>query len=494
MTSKTRLIGCGLCLVLLLLALAQTPVRAQKSSQGLETETPTATEPAPTATETVAPSPTATLPAPTATNPVLGTATATGVPVTRPLILAAYSLPKKGATVDQDFTLRLDLTNQGQAEAYNVIVTLQGENLIPRGNGGVQALARIAPGQSSQLSQTMYVSKALAGQSSATLNVSVAYSDVNGATYSTTLVLLINFNGTITTGGSGPALATRTPTPAPRSKLIINSYESDVEKLQAGNLFKLVLKIQNLGNSTARNVTMVLGGANLSENGTPSAGGVSGGEADLSKFAPLGSSNLTFLGEIAPGASLSQEIPLVVNVSTEPGVYTLKVSFVYENSSGEKQLDDQVITLLVYGLPKITASFYQDVPDFTVGEMRTLPLQLTNIGKKATILGDLSVSASSGTLGKSQITIGTIETGGYFTRDLDYTAEAPGLVTLTIHIDYTDDFQQPGEIEKTLTFNVVPAPDLPAEGELPPDETPPAADWLTQIWQAALGFFGLSGS
>jgi hypothetical protein len=296
---------------------------------------------------------------------------------------------------------------------------------------------------------------------------------------------------------NGPIVATRTPTPSPRSKLIIGSFKTDLEKLQAGNLFNLTLDIQNLGNTSARNVTMVLGGASITADGTPTAGGVSGGGGDLSKFAPMGSSNLYFLGDINPEKTINQKIPLVVNVTTEPGVYSFKISFVYEDGSGNKLLDDQLITLLVYGLPRVSVSFYQDVPDFSVGEFRTLPIQITNIGRKPVILGDLIISASSGMLGKNKATVGTIDTGGYFTLDAEYTADTPGPVTLTIQINYTDDFQQPGMLENTITFNVIDAPPLPPDtgngngGEMPPPMQEESA-W-DKVWKAILGFFGFSG-
>ncbi len=481
-----RLALSGLLISALALAFGISNVRATDMMEAAPTSTTTETATIPADTETAPPAPS-----------VAPTATATIPSINRPLLLTTYSLPKKGVSIDNDFKLSLSFTNQGGADAYNIIVTLQGENLIPRGNGGVQAINRIAAGENSGLSQSMYASKVLAGQTSATLNVSVSYSDENGIPYTTSLVLLINFNATTaTSSGSWSAAATNTPTPAPRSKLIIGSYKTDLEKLQAGTLFKLNLNIKNQGNSAARNVTMVLGGATISADGTPSAGGVSGGGADLSKFAPMGSSNLYFLGDIPSGENISQTIPLVVNVATEPGVYTLKISFVYEDTANGRLLDDQVITLLIYELPKLSASFYQDVPDFSVGEFRPLPIQITNIGRKPTVLGDIIVNASSGQIGKNKATIGTIETGGYFTIDADYTADTPGPVTLTIQINYTDDFQEAGLIEKTITFNTIDAPIFPPDGGaegggvLPPVVEESLWD---KVLKAVLGFLGFSG-
>jgi len=429
------------------------------------------------------------------------TLTNTPAAMDRPIIVAAYSFVKREKILPgSDFTLKLELYNQGALKAYNITVTMQGDKLIPRDNGGLQVVNDLAPSAYRTLRQTMYVSPDLNGQPNATLTIAVAYNDEFGNSYSTSLVLLIDLNEAPPTSSYvGQPAATRTPTPAARSKLIIGSYQTDLQKLQAGNLFKLTVDIQNQGNASARNVTMVLGGATISAEGTPSSSGVSGGSADLSKFAPLGSSNLYSLGEIIPNTTFTQTIPLVVNVSTEAGAYPLKISFVYEDGSGNLILDDQVITLLVYGLPQVSASFYEPVPDLMVGEFRPLPIQITNIGKKGAILGDISISASSGLLNKNTGTVGTIEAGGYFTMDAEYTADTPGPVTLTIQIKYTDDFQQSEVIEKTLTLNVIDMPTpMPEGGEggmdggevLPP---PVEETFMDKLLKAILGFFGFSG-
>lgn len=520
----------GLLMAVMILNLGVTPayaiLRAQADTEtppptGTMTETLQPTD-TPQPTDTATPKPTKT-PRATATPPedqgpnpgATSTATNTSEPSSRPLILASYSLPSKGVVPGKDFKLVLELYNQGSEKAYNVIVTIQGDKLIPRNNGGVQAIAELAAGGDKTIQQVLYATPELAGQETVSITVNVAYTDNAGTEYSTPLVILVNLkNPDATSSYSGPLLPTKTGTETPRSKLIIGGYKANIEKLQAGNLFKLNLGVQNLGNATAKDVTMVLGGATASGggDGTPASGGggVSGGGADLSKFAPLGSSNLYYLGDLAPGKSQEQTLDLVVNVATDPGVYPLKVSFVYENAQGERLIDDQVITMLVYALPQVTVSFYDTVGDISVGEFRPLPVQITNTGKKSTILGEVTIKASSGMLNKNTATVGTIDTGGYFTMDPEFIPETPGKVTLTIQIKYTDDFQQAGLIEKTLEVNVVegfmPPPDgggtdngcnsaggCPDGGGVMPPPEQPQESLMDSILKAIMGFFGLAG-
>ncbi len=58
----------------------------------------------------------------------------------------------------------------------------------------------------------------------------------------------------------------------------------------------------------------------------------------------------------------------IVNVSTAPGIYPLKVSFIYTDPKGNRLSDDQAITLLVYALPQLEISFYRDPGPFMAGQ------------------------------------------------------------------------------------------------------------------------------
>ena len=142
---------------------------------------------------------------------------------------------------------------------------------------------------------------------------------------------------------------------------MITGYETDVDPLQPGSIFDLKIDVTNLGKADAKAVTMVLGGGVSpgDQSGTPQAGGVSGSSGDLTNFAPMGSSNLVFIGDIKQGETISTSGTFVTNVSTQPGVYTLKVSYLYSDAKGNRIVDDQVITLLVFSLPQVEISFYR---------------------------------------------------------------------------------------------------------------------------------------
>ena len=150
--------------------------------------------------------------------------------------------------------------------------------------------------------------------------------------------------------------------------------------------------------------------------------------------------------------------PLIVNVNTAPGAYPLKISFVYINDQNHTFVDDQVITLLVYRLPILEISFYQDVSTLFVAQPNTLPIQVVNLGRNSIVLGMMRVEAPSGQLSNNSILVGTLDPGGYFTLDAIFIPDIPGTTDLIVSIDYTDDFQPTTGDHRYLTVDVMDQP------------------------------------
>ncbi|MRR28899.1 hypothetical protein EG834_00865, partial [bacterium] len=268
---------------------------------------------------------------------------------------------------------------------------------------------------------------------------------------------------------------------------------SDINPLQPGSIFELNLKVKNLGTTDAKNVIMVLGGGanSVNEQGTPQPG--SG--ADLTNFAPLGSSNIVVVGDVAQGAEVTIKQKLVVNVTTVPGAYTLKTSFAYTDPSAKNFVDDQVITLLVYQLPQVEISFYRDPGMMTAGMPNTLPLQVTNLGKKSTVLGNMTVTANGVDVTNDTALVGALDPGGYFTLDSEIMPAMDGPLEITVTINYTDDFNQAREISQTLNVEVMPAPVFTPDPNMGPDGLPidqPATEtFWSKVGRFFKGLFGL---
>jgi len=327
----------------------------------------------------------------------------------------------------------------------------------------------------------------------------VTDTDESGIMYSETFAITLPVVHSYSPGATSTPTPTQSPTPSIKPQLVITGYTTDITPLQPGTQFNLSLNVQNMGNSIAKRVTMVVGGGSSSssgDGGTQQPGGISGGSGEFTNFAPIGASNVQSLGDFSPGDSISAFQSLIVNVNTAPGAYPLKISFVYIDEQNHTYIDDQVITLLIYRLPSLEISFYQEVSPFYTGQPNMLPLQVVNLGRNSIVLGNMRVNGESGQFSNNTILVGTLDPGGYFTLDATYTPDIPGTVDLIVSIDYTNDFNQSQVITKTISVDVMEQPIIepPTDGRQNggTDVTPPSSEtFLQKIWRFILGLLGL---
>jgi hypothetical protein len=436
----------------------------------------------------------------------------------RPLLVVSnYGASSAEIVPGSNLDFEMTLANAGQSLATNVVVTFVAGDFVARETGGVRALGTLAPGDSNRFWQPLFAERSLSGKTIATLEARVSYTDAQGTAYNESFALTFPVYRPPAAGPAATATPTPTPTPtstptatptgtlAPRLRpqLIVTEYGADLAQLQPGSHFTLNLTAQNQGNAPARRVTLILGGGSAADgsvDGTPqSGGGLSGAGGEFSKFAPVGASNVQFMGDLGVGQSLSAAIRLVVNVTAEPGAYPVKVSFVYNDEAGGSYVDDQVITLLVYKRPSVEMSFYMPPPPFFTDEPASLPLQLMNTGSRTAVLGHFRVQAEGATLENNSVFIGSLEPGGFFPLDAFLIPNQPGPLDLILSVSYTDDFNQPQTLTQTITIEVgesffpeEPFEPFPGEGfPFPEEEAQPETVWQ-RIWRFFLGLFGLS--
>lgn len=441
------------------------------------------------------------------------TATPQATTFVRPLLIVeSYGASSPEITPGQNLDFEMTFANAGQSQANNIIATFVSGSFIPRDTGGVRAIGSLASGQTFRFWQPLTASRDLSGQLIGSLEVKVSYTDANGTLYNETFALTFP----IVRPPSGPA-ATSTPTPTPtptatptatatvaprlRPQLIVTGYTIDVEQLRPGTTFTLQLTVQNQGNADARRVTMILGGGDAGgglEGGTPQPGGLAGAGGEFSKFAPVGTSNVQFIGDVLLGNTVTASQSLIVNASADPGAYPVKVSFVYNDTLNGNYVDDQVITLLVLRPPVVEMTFYAPAPTLFVGQPGSLPLQLVNGGKNSAVFGTFSVTADGAFLENNSIFVGALEPGGVFPLDALVYPDLPGPLTLLLSVNYTDDFNQPQVVTQTVTLEVMeafieePLPDDGTGGEPVLPTEPEPEGWQDKVWRFLLGLLGLS--
>jgi hypothetical protein len=423
------------------------------------------------------------------------TATSAPAPVVRPQIAVQnYRTKPDNVQYGQEFVLIVKLRNEGEAPAYNVQATFTSSSFLPLKNGGVNIVGDLGADNSVDVDQTMTASSYVYGIVS--VDMTLSYSDASGTAYTEKFTLNIRASG-----GSGVAAATSTPTGVKSSQLVITSYAASLDPLQPGEQFTLTMTVQNTGNVRAQRVTMIVGGGSsgASTDGTPQPGGVSGGSGEFSNFAPVGASNVQTLGDLGAGDMVQVTQNLIVNVSTNPGAYPMKVTFSYLNEKGEAINDEQVITLLVYSLPSVDISFYRPPDPFFVGQPGALPVQVVNLGKRLAVLGTMKIESGSGTIENGTSLVGSLDAGGYFTLDAMIVPEQSGPITLDVTIDYTDDFNQPRTITGQLQIDVMEGMEEPTlepgmEGGGGVMPAPAAESTWQKVWRIVLGLLGLDSA
>ena len=437
------------------------------------------------------------LPCITINDPV-ATSTPAPVPFSRPQLVVSSSRTNGDVSTNSEFKLNLDLKNAGGSTAYSAQAVFTSTDLAPLNNGGVAALGTLAPGDEAGVSQRFIVTGQLSGQLIVMLDVTVTYYDDQGTSYSDKFTLTI---GTTNSGNSGIVYPTATPTGVKSSQLVIPSYAVSLDPLQPGEQFTLTMTVQNTGNAKANRITMIVGGGSGGGGsfGTPQPGGVSGGSGEFTNFAPVGASNVQSLGDLASGAMIQAAQNLIVNVSTSPGAYPMRITFSYLNDKNETINDEQVITLLVYSLPNVEVNFYRPPDPFMVGQPGMLPLQVVNVGKRSSVLGNMEITTEAGMIENGTSLIGSLDAGGYFTLDSTFIPEQPGTQLLDITIEYTDDFNQPRTLTRKLEVEVMDGmteepifdPSIEGGGEFPimQEETLPQ-----KAWRFVLGLLGLDSA
>ena len=468
-TKASHLLWTVICLLSILAI--PVPVRAD--------ETPAATEPAPTATQK-----------PDHRRPIV--------------VVQSYSTDVDTIKPGLSFNAFITLVNSGTSTATNLVVSFTPGDFTPTETGGVVALGTVYPDNRIEFKQPLTAGSEIWGKRIASLQMTISYNDEGGALF--TEEFLLTFG--VTTPSIPAVTSTPTPTPTPaqifRPQLVISSYGTDLEILQPGSQFTLQLSVKNVGNANAQRVTMIVGGGSAHGSipgGTPEPGGTSGAGGEFTNFAPLGSSNVQPIGDMAVSETAQASQALIVNVTTNPGAYSMKISFAYLDEHGNIFTDDQVITLLVYSVPTVEVSFYMEPPPFFAGQPNMLPLQVTNLGKKSVVFGNMRVSAEGAQLFNNVYLVGFLDTGGYTSLDASLIPDQPGPLELLVTVDYVDDFNQSQTITKTIPIEVLEAPVYE-----PPPESPegsggsgepmplPEEPFWQKVWRFLKGLLGLDSS
>ena len=368
------------------------------------------------------------------------------------------ALPK---TVGETFDVALTLKNVGARKAIGVKVTLKiNEYLSPAKGSGTTSVGDIVIDKTATFNVALVLDKVNpAGRILQT--ISLEFYDADGKRYSQEETVSIEVN----------ASARQTP------QLIVADYQTAPERPVPGEPFTLTLNVANVGGGEARRTLLRLGG-----------------ETGMEPFAPVGTSNVSFVATIpADGMAVVTQC-LVADGSAVGGVYRLNVALTYESAMGEAQTENEVISLLVAVPPQLRVGLFEPLAEpLTAGAEFDIPVEVINIGRQTLNVSTVEVTSEGLTLTEASLYVGPLDAGTSSSLTPKAVAAMAGEVTATVAVHYLDDFNQEHVFTYPLHFTVEAAS---AEAAAAAEGAKPAASADAsdnKIWQAILGFFGLAG-
>jgi hypothetical protein len=233
--------------------------------------------------------------------------------------------------------------------------------------------------------------------------------------------------------------------------------------LHPGQVFDLVLDVANVGLAAAQRTRLTLGAASAGAGSAAASGG-----SGLGVFAPVGTSNVRFLGLLAAGESRQVTQSMVIDGAAKPGVYQLPIVFAYVDDDGQMQETSEVISLLVSRPVNLVITPITVVTE-TLG-LAPFPFsaEITNAGDGTVKVGEVIVSGSAGLrIEDGRRFIGPLDAGALDTIDATVIPREPGRSVVTLTVNYTDDFNRPGKVEREFPVEVTEANEAapPSEGE-----------------------------
>lgn len=383
-------------------------------------------------------------------------ATSSGVTGDPQVVVESARPLTRPAVAGEAFDVEVVLRNAGLRTAYAVSLGLElNEYLSPAEGSGSAQVGDLAPGDSLTLTLSLVLDQpSPSGRVTQTFNL--AYRDSTDSEHTSEEA------ATLDLGDAGRA----------SPQLILAAHSTTPERPGPGDTFVLSLTLTNVGGGPARRVLARLGG-----------------EAGLDPFLPLGSSNVSYAGDIPPGGSVTITQTLLMDGDAEGGAYPLSVDLSYEDQLAETKTETETIGLLTLARPQVQVDLAKTLPaPATVGQAFDIAVELINIGRQRLEVTTVEVLSADLDLTKNTLYVGPLDpsiSGGLTAKA---TPRAAGPATFRVVIHYRDELNQPQQIEQTFTVEVQAAGLLPAGAETPQGTAPTGG-----FWAFVRQLFGLGG-
>jgi len=242
-------------------------------------------------------------------------------------------------------------------------------------------------------------------------------------------------------------------------RVIVDGFRTEPQTINAGETFKLILKVRNTSKKTAISNMEI----NLEANGTSSSSssdsddGVTAGTAsDI--FMPVKGSNTLFVDSIGADKTEEVAIDLTARADLTQKPYQLAVSMKYEDVNAQQYEAASTISIPIKQKARFDVSTIQVSPEsIMVGEEGNVNFNINNKGR--TKLYNVSVQLESDTITGGDTYVGNLESGASSNVDLMVTGaqETEDEGEVKIVISYEDQDGKPDAYETTCNLYVMPA-------------------------------------
>ena len=243
-------------------------------------------------------------------------------------------------------------------------------------------------------------------------------------------------------------------------RVIIEGFATEPSAVNAGDTFRLNLKVRNTSKKTAvENMVLTLQ--------TPQAGEE---ETAAEAFLPVNGSNTLYIEKIPKNST--KEVTISMNARTDlvQKPYPIEVALKYEDEKANPFEGTLNISVPVRQKARFDVSRVQVMPEsISVGEEANITFEIYNLGK--TKLYNVSVKAEDPSLVNGEAFVGNLDAGSTGSVDMMAQGAAPsaGDGTVKLLVTYEDQDGNQGTFETSCSLFVAEA--APMDDEMFLDET-----------------------
>lgn len=243
-----------------------------------------------------------------------------------------------------------------------------------------------------------------------------------------------------------------------KPRIIIQSYQTDVEMIEAGKSFQLDFTLQNTSTDTeVSNVKVVLG--------SEEAAATTSNSRSNSVFFPSEGSNSFFIERIAPKGSVSESIQLTTSQDIEPGVYSLTLNIEYDANGSAVTPSEEKLAFPVAQQQRLDIQGFSVESSTMMGSSVPVMFQYINKGKSTIYNFSVEVEGDFTLEDSTMSYIGNLSSGYNDTYENYLLPTHEGTCTGAILLKYEDSQGTEKEERKEVTVEVM-SMDMPTGGDM----------------------------